>query len=39
MVHGVVLKHGGDIQFTSTVGEGMTFTVRLPISQTAERAA
>ncbi len=29
--YGIIKKHGGDIDVTSTVGKGTTFTVRLPI--------
>ncbi len=29
--YGIIKKHGGDIDVTSTVGTGTTFTVRLPI--------
>jgi signal transduction histidine kinase/HAMP domain-containing protein len=39
MVHGVVAKHGGEVRFTTAVGEGTTFTVRLPRAQTGEAAA
>jgi signal transduction histidine kinase len=31
IVHGVVTKHHGDVKFTSVVGEGTPFTVRLPL--------
>jgi signal transduction histidine kinase len=30
IVHGVVAKHHGDVRFTTQLGEGTTFTVRLP---------
>jgi PAS domain S-box-containing protein len=30
-------RHGGTIDFTSTVGEGTVFTVRLPVAGTADR--
>jgi signal transduction histidine kinase len=31
----VVQKHGGELTFTSEVGAGTTFTVRLPIRDPA----
>lgn len=31
--YGIVQKHRGDIKVTSTVGQGTTFTVRLPIPE------
>jgi signal transduction histidine kinase len=30
IVHGVVQRHGGDVDITSTVGAGTTVTVVLP---------
>ncbi len=35
IVHAIVAAHGGTITLTSEIGEGSTFTVRLPL-QTAE---
>lgn len=34
--YGIVQAHGGDIEVKSTVGEGTTFTVTLPIEQPAQ---
>jgi signal transduction histidine kinase len=31
IVHAIVGKHGGNIRFDSRVGEGTTFTIRLPL--------
>jgi signal transduction histidine kinase len=31
VVHEIVSLHGGDIQVTSTEGQGSTFTIRLPL--------
>ena len=31
IVHGIVTSHGGTVTATSTLGEGATFAVRLPI--------
>ncbi len=33
IVHGIVKKHGGEIQVHSTLGEGTSFEIRLPASQ------
>lgn len=30
--HGIIKKHGGDIDVTSEVGKGTTFTITLPIN-------
>jgi signal transduction histidine kinase len=30
IVHGVIAKHRGDVRFTTQLGEGTTFTIRLP---------
>jgi len=35
VVHGIVQAHGGEINVGSVVGEGSTFTVRLPVSEAA----
>jgi signal transduction histidine kinase len=35
----VVTKHGGEITFTSTVGEGTTFFIRLPFGEPREGPA
>jgi two-component system NtrC family sensor kinase len=35
--YGIVEAHGGDIEVRSKVGEGTTFTVSLPLEQTAQR--
>jgi two-component system NtrC family sensor kinase len=32
---GIIRKHGGEITLSSEVGVGSTFTVRLPLKQTA----
>jgi two-component system NtrC family sensor kinase len=39
IVHGVVTKHGGDVRFTTALGEGTTFTIRLPIEASLPSAA
>jgi signal transduction histidine kinase len=31
--HGIVERHGGTIQVRSALGEGTTFTIRLPLKQ------
>jgi len=35
IVHSVIAKHRGDVRFTTAIGEGTTFTVRLPIAPLA----
>ena len=37
MVHGIVTRQGGRIEVESTVGEGTTFTIFLPVAGTATR--
>jgi signal transduction histidine kinase len=39
IVHGVVAKHHGDVRFTTQLGEGTTFTVRLPTNFACAAAA
>jgi PAS domain S-box-containing protein len=36
--HAVVEQHNGSLDFESVVGEGTTFTIRLPVSGPSERA-
>jgi signal transduction histidine kinase len=36
IVHGIIERHGGEIRVESTVGVGTTFTVRLPLANSAE---
>lgn len=36
--YGIVEKHGGRIDVSSTVGEGSSFLIRLPVSQSSEEA-
>jgi two-component system, chemotaxis family, CheB/CheR fusion protein len=38
ITHQIVLAHGGTIDVQSTVGEGTTFTLRLPLSNSGQRA-
>ena len=33
VVYGIVKNHNGDIQVSSTMGQGATFTVTLPIGE------
>ena len=33
IAHEIVLAHGGTIDVQSTVGEGATFTIRLPLAE------
>ena len=39
MVHGIVQRHGGELDVSSAPGAGTTFTIRLPVArETAEEA-
>ena len=37
VTHGLVKRHGGDISVQSKVGEGTTFTIRLPLARSQSR--
>ncbi len=39
MVFGIIQRHGGTIEIRSTLGEGTTFTLRLPASEAQTEAA
>lgn len=39
MVHGIVQGHGGEITFTSALGQGTTFYVYLPIERKGQEAS
>ena len=36
VVHGIITRHGGQIEVTSEEGQGTTFTIRLPISTSGD---
>lgn len=38
MVHRVIRDHGGDVEVRSDPGAGTTFTLRLPLAESAQRA-
>ena len=33
ITHGIIGRHGGDIRVQSRLGQGTTFTIRLPLNQ------
>jgi two-component system NtrC family sensor kinase len=35
--YGIIKKHNGEIDVKSELGEGTTFTVKLPVAQTKNR--
>jgi two-component system NtrC family sensor kinase len=39
VLYGIVQSHGGDVEVTSNVGVGTTFTVSLPLAQAAAGTA